>query len=114
MTFASLAQFFSKKTIDKQKRIGNRSVGANNFQIAVARSCRRIVAGFLLPSIHRRWESGHSNVRGCLSAVVSSRHPRSNSLRLACVDAEVEARLRWVEWQAEKSVNGRHVGGVRP
>ena len=51
MTFASLAQFFSKKTIDKQKRIGNRSVGANNFQIAVARSCRRIVAGFLLPSI---------------------------------------------------------------
>ena len=61
--------------------------------MAVIRPCRRIVAGFLLPSIHRRWESGHSNARGCPFGVVSSRHPRSNSLRLVCVDAKVEAEM---------------------
>ena len=34
-------------------------------RVAVTRSCRRIDAGFLLPSIHRRRESGRSNARGC-------------------------------------------------
>ena len=62
----------------------------NSYQ-GLTRPCRRIVAGFLLPSIHRRRESGRSNARGCPDTVVSSRHPRPQSLRLACVDAEIEA-----------------------
>ena len=65
----------------------------NNFYTAVTRLCRRIDAGLLLPSIHRRRESGHSNARGCPYTVVSSRHPRPNSLRLACVNASTEAEM---------------------
>ena len=64
----------------------------NSYQ-GLTRPCKRIVAGFPLPSIHRRRESGHSNARGCPYAVVSSRHPRSNSLRLVCVDAKTEAEM---------------------
>ena len=64
-----------------------------NSYTAVTRPCKRIVAGFPLPSIHRRRESGHSNARGCPFAVSSSRHPRSRSLRLACVDARMEAEM---------------------
>ena len=84
----------------------------NNFYQALTRSCRRIVAGFLLPSIHRRRESGRSNARGCPLAVVSSRHPRSNSLRLACVDANKEAGMGGV---AGRGVRKRQAGrGSRP
>ena len=60
---------------------------------ALTHPCKRIVAGFPLPSIHRRRESGHSNARGCPFAVSSSRHPRPRSLRLACVDARMEAEM---------------------
>ena len=81
----------------------------NSYQ-GLTRPCKRIDAGFLLPSIHRRRESGRSNARGCLFAVSSSRHPRSNSLRLACVDAKIEAEMGGVAGQQE-SVNGRHAEG---
>ena len=64
-----------------------------NSYTVVTRPCKRIVAGYLLPSIHRRWESGHSNARGCPYAVSGSRHPRPQSLRLACVDARIEADM---------------------
>ena len=45
-----------------------------NSQVAVDSPCRRIDAGFLVSSIHRRRESGHSNARGCPFGVVSSRN----------------------------------------
>ena len=67
-------------------------VPQNSYQ-GLTRPCRRIDAGFLLPSIRRRRESGHSNARGCPYTVFSSRHPRSESLRLACVNASTEADM---------------------
>ena len=85
--------FFFSVSKKKQKRSATKASEPNNSHKVLIRSCRGIVAGFLLPSIHRRRESGHSNARGCPVAIVSSRYPRSNSLRLACVDAEIEAEM---------------------
>ena len=87
--------FFSActKPIDKQKRFATRASEPRNSRMAVIRPCRCIVAGFLLPSVYRQWESGHNNARGCPVAVSSSRHPRPRSLRLACVDARTEADM---------------------
>ena len=85
--------FFFSASKKKQKRSATKASEPQNFQVAVARLCRRIDAGFLLPLIHRRRESGHSNARGCLFAVCSSRHPRPTSLRLACADAGIEADM---------------------
>ena len=90
-------EFFS--SLHAQNLLTSRSESAtkaseprNSYQ-GLTRPCRRIDAGFLLPSSHRRRESDRSNARGCPDTVVSSRHPRSNSLRLACVDAKVEAEM---------------------
>ena len=108
---AHFSSLHPKNLLTSRSEPAAKALVPQNSQVVVVRPCRRIVAGFLVSSIHRRRESSRSNARGCPFGVVSSRHPRSNSLRLACVDAEVEARLRWVEWRAEKSVNGRHAEG---
>ena len=106
--------FFSActKPVDKQKWSATKALVPQNSQVAVVRPCRRIDAGFLLPLIYRRRESGHSNARGCPVAVLISRHPRTQSLRLACVDAKLEAEMGGV---AATGVRKRQASrGVRP
>ena len=82
-----------KNLLTSRSESATKASEPENSQTAVTRSCRRSDAGFLLPSIHRRRESGHSNARGCLFAVFSSRHPMSESLRLACVEAKTGADM---------------------
>ena len=90
MDFSSL---HPKNLLTGRSESATRASEPQNSQMAVARPCRRIDAGFSLPSIHRRRESGRSNARGCPFAVLSSRHPRPQNLRLACVDAKMEAEM---------------------
>ena len=112
MRLVSPTRFFSRNLLTSRSESAIKASEPENFQIAVARPCRRIDAGFPLPSVYRRRESGHSNARGCLSAVFSSRHPMSESLRLACVDAEIEANMGGV---AGAGVRKRQAcRGVRP
>ena len=102
----------SKNLLTSRSESATKALEPNNSQLAVTRSCKRIDAGFPLPSIHRRRESGHSNARGCPVAVLSSRHPRTQSLRLACVDAKLEAEMSGV---AATGVRKRQASrGVRP
>ena len=63
MTLASLARFFPRNLLTNRSS-ATRALEPNNSHKLVTRSCRRIVTGFLLPSIHRRRESGHSNCPG--------------------------------------------------
>ena len=90
---AHFSSLHPKNLLTSRSESATRALEPNNFQLAVTRLCRRIDAGFPLPSIYRRRESVRSNARGCPVAVVSSRHPRPNSLRLACVDAKLEAEM---------------------
>ena len=112
MTPVLPARFFSKNLLTVRNESAIRASEPENSHKAVTRPCRRIDAGFPLPSIYRRRESGHSNARGCPYAVFSSRHPRPESLRLACVDANKEAKMGGV---AGAGVRKRQAcRGVRP
>ena len=84
---AHFSSLHPKNLLTSRSESATKALEPENSYQAVTRSCRRSDAGLLLPSIHRRWESGHSNARGCPYAVCSSRRPRPTSLRLACVDA---------------------------
>ena len=90
---AHFSSLHPKNLLTSRSESATKALEPENSYQAVTRSCRRSDAGLLLPSIHRRWESGHSNARGCPDTVFSSRHPRSESLRLACVDASTEAEM---------------------
>ena len=90
---AHFSSLHPKNLLASRSESATKASEPRNSRMAVTRLCRRIDAGFPLPSIHRRWESGHSNARGCPFAVSSSRHPRPRSLRLACVDARMEAEM---------------------
>ena len=106
------ARFFSKNLLTSRSEPATKASEPENFQMAVTRPCRRIDAGFSLPSVYRRRESGHSNARGCPSAVFSSRHPRPESLRLACIDAEMEAKMGGVAGAGARKRQACR--GVRP
>ena len=93
MTLVLIARFFPKNLLTSRSESDSEASELTTSRVAVTRSCRRSDAGFPLPSIHRRRESGHSNARGCPYAVFSSRYPRPQSLRLACVDANKEAEM---------------------
>ena len=109
---AHFSSLHPKNLLTSKSESATEALEPQNFQLAVTRSCKRIDAGFPLPSIHRRRESGHSNARGCPVAVLSSRHPRTQSLRLACVDAKLEAEMSGV---AATGVRKRQASrGVRP
>ena len=109
---AHFSSLHPKNLLTSRSESATETLEPQNFQLAVTRSCKRIDAGFSLPSIHRRRESGHSNARGCPVAVLSSRHPRTQSLRLACVDAKLEAEMSGV---AATGVRKRQASrGVRP
>ena len=90
---AHFSSLHPKNLLTSRSEPAAKALVPQNSQVAVVRPCRRIDAGFLLPSIHQGRESGQSNALGCLSAVCSSRHPRPTSLRLACVDANKEAEM---------------------
>ena len=87
------ANFSSLRPRNLLTSIGELQRKRRSSRMAVTRPCRRIVAGFLLPSIHRRRASGHRNARGWLVAACSSRHPRPQSLRSAGIDANKEAEM---------------------
>ena len=109
---AHFSSLHPKNLLTSRSESATEALEPQNFQLAVTRSCKRIDAGFPLPSIRRRRESGHSNARGCPVAVLSSRHPRTQSLRLACVDAKLEAEMSGV---AATGVRKRQASrGVRP
>ena len=93
---AHFSSLHAQNLLKSRSESATKALEPENSYQAVTRSCRRSDAGLLLPSIHRRWESGHSNARGCPDTVFSSRHPRSESLRLACVDASQEAEMSGV------------------
>ena len=90
---AHFSSLHPKNLLTSRSKPATKASEPTTSQMAVTRLCRRIDAGFPLPSIHRRWESGHSNARGCPFAVCSSRHPMPTRLRLACVDAKMEAEM---------------------
>ena len=90
---AHFSSLHAQNLLKSRSESATKASEPRNSRMVVTRLCRRIVAGFPLPSIHRRRESGHSNARGCPFAVSSSRHPRPRSLRLACVDARIEADM---------------------
>ena len=60
---ASLALFFPQNVLTSRSS-ATRASEPNNSHKVVTRSCRGIVAGFLLPSIHRRRESGPQQCPG--------------------------------------------------
>ena len=62
---AHFSSLHPKNLLTSRSEPATKASEPENSQTAVARSCRRIDAGFPLPSIHRRRESGHSNARGC-------------------------------------------------
>ena len=90
---AHFSSLHPKNLLISKSESATKALEPENSYQAVTRSCRRNDAGFPLPSIHRRRESGRSNVRGCPFAVLSSRHPRPQNLRLECVDARMEAEM---------------------
>ena len=101
--------FFSTctKPVDKQKWSATKASEPQNSYTALTRPCKRIVAGFLLPSVYRQRESGHNNARGCPVAVSSS--PTRGLEAFGWRVLMPNWRLRWVEWRVEESVNGKHV-----
>ena len=109
---AHFSSLHPKNLLTSRSESATKASEPENSRIAVTRPCKRIVAGFPLPSIHRRRESGHSNARGCLFAVFSSRHPMSESLRLACVDARIEADMGGVTVTGVRKRQASR--GVRP
>ena len=109
---AHFSSLHAQNLLKSRSESATKASEPRNSRMVVTRLCRRIDAGFPLPSIRRRRESGHSNARGCPVAVLSSRHPRTQSLRLACVDAKLEAEMSGV---AATGVRKRQASrGVRP
>ena len=90
--------FFSActKPVDKQKRICNRNLKTS--QLAVARSCKRSDAGFVLPSII----DGGSPATAMLGAVcLQFLAPATRGLEaFGWRVLKPEQGLRWVEWRA--------------
>ena len=66
---AHFSSLYPQNLLTSRSESGTKASEPEDSHKVVTRSCRRIDAGFLLPSIHRRRESGHSNARGCPYAV---------------------------------------------